>query len=218
MLSVRQSAAVVSPQVPKGCKIAAINGPSQVVVAGPLEAIVGFSHQLATQGVLHTQLETSHAFHSQMMVPAIEPLEQKAAKLHLNPPKISFFSSVKGRTLSAQEATDPSYWGLHVVETVNFEAAVCAAHASGITQFIEVGPRGALTSMIKQNVKDAKSMVSMSPGGNPDLDYLTFLQSMGQLWQHGYRIQWQSLGLAEHARRVSLPLYPFDRQRYWLLP
>jgi amino acid adenylation domain-containing protein len=217
MLAMRAGMERVSELLAPGCSLASINGPSLVVVAGPTDAIARTAERAGEAGIPHRLLETSHAFHSAMMEPAVAPLTEIMSRIPLRAPVIPIFSSVTGDVLSTEEACDPAYWGRHVREPVNFSAAAARARQCH-AEFLEVGPRGALSTMVRQIGKGADVMTSLSPAGDPEADAGFFLEALGRLWQRGERIEWSRLGLAAGARRMSLPGYAFQRESYWNLP
>jgi acyl transferase domain-containing protein len=104
--------------------LAAVNAPSLCVVAGPLDAIAAFEQRLAGESVPCRRLVTSHAFHSSMMDPIVEPFTARAAQAHLQPPRIPYVSGVTGAWITDAEATDPAYWARHFRQPVQFSAGV----------------------------------------------------------------------------------------------
>src|SRR5262249_20772655 len=109
MLSVRLPEADLLPRLPHALSLAAVNSPTLCVVAGPLERLAAFEGQLSAAGIACRRLVTSHAFHSAMMDPLIEPLAAAAGRIKLNPPQIPYVSGVTGTWITAAEATDPHY-------------------------------------------------------------------------------------------------------------
>ncbi|MHC5831822.1 MAG: acyltransferase domain-containing protein, partial [Nostoc sp.] len=99
---------------------AAINSPSSCVVSGSSDAIATLQNQLSSQEIECRLLHTSHAFHSVMMQPILEPFVQAVKKVKLNPPRIRFISNLTGTWITDEEATNPNYWGQHLRQTVRF--------------------------------------------------------------------------------------------------
>ena len=104
--------------------IAALNGPDSVVISGTEEAIAQVEAEWQKQDKKLKRLATSHAFHSALMEPMLEPFAEVAQSLTYQEPKIPIVSTLSGEAMSAQEATDPAYWVSQVREPVRFSAAI----------------------------------------------------------------------------------------------
>ena len=145
MLSVRLPAAELSPRLPEGVVIAAENAPALCVASGPTEAIARLEEELAAGGVTARRLVTSHAFHSPMMDPVIEPMAARLAAVRLSPPKIPILSTVTARWLTDADATSTRYWAEHLRRPVRFGPAAAELLADPRRVLIEVGPRATLS-------------------------------------------------------------------------
>jgi len=120
MLSVRLSADELLPKLPDGVVIAAENAPGLCVASGPTELVAKLEAELTAANVAARKLVTSHAFHSSMMDPVIEPLAQKIAAVKLSPPKIKIMSTVTAQWLTDADATSTRYWAEHLRLPVRF--------------------------------------------------------------------------------------------------
>jgi non-ribosomal peptide synthase protein (TIGR01720 family) len=201
----------------KSLSIAAINGPSNCVVSGTTEAIDEFEWELSDRVVAGRRLETSHAFHSVMMEPVVEPFVEEVRNVTLKPPKIPLISNVTGRW-SNEEVTDPVYWGKHLRESVRFSQGASellrAAHA-----FLEIGPGQSLSTLIRRQTGYSTQTVTATSLRHPqetDSDVGHCQKSLGQLWAAGVNVNWKALYASEERRRVALPGYPFERESYWI--
>lgn len=217
MLSVAKAAEALS--LPVGLALAAVNGPEQCVVSGLTESIQSFAQELEKQSIVCRVLHTSHAFHSAMMVPMLESFRAHLAKVSLHAPKIPYVSNVTGTWITASEATNPDYWTKHLRNTVRFSEGLAELFADPSRMFLEVGPGQALTSLTRQHSGKPKSSKVVPSTRHPqekisDLAFL--LNSTGQLWIAGVSVDWNALYAGEVPRRVPLPTYPFERQRYWI--
>jgi amino acid adenylation domain-containing protein len=245
MLSVRMSAAQLEIRLPADVSLAAENGPTACVVAGPSELVGVFAARLESEGVVVKPLHTSHAFHSQMMEPAVAPFRAHVAAIKFSPPKIPIISTVTGNWMSDVEAVDPTYWAQHLRASVRFSPAIRTAlldpqaKRAGVC-FLEVGPRATLSSLIRQHVEKAEvkvetnvetkaeakgitkgvhSATSMAPVAIPTLADTPEKESLSVALAIG---QLWTLGVELQTpsvigrRRVLLPTYPFERKRYWL--
>ncbi|HKV08487.1 MAG TPA: beta-ketoacyl synthase N-terminal-like domain-containing protein, partial [Thermoanaerobaculia bacterium] len=120
MLSVPLPEAEILPLLLPGLSIAAVNAPSRTVVAGPEPAVEELARALDGKSVKHRRLHTSHAFHSELMEPAVEPFLAALRRVRFHAPQIPFVSNVTGTWITAEEATDPGYWARHLRGTVRF--------------------------------------------------------------------------------------------------
>lgn len=201
--------------------LAAINAPSLCVVSGLKSAIDELHNKLTEEGVDSRRLHTSHAFHSQMMEPIIEPFMAQVKKINLKAPQIPFVSNVTGTWITVAEATDSSYWAKHLRETVRF--------AEGIAEFVqqprrillEVGPGRTLSTLARRHPDKAAEQVILNSLRHPQehgSDVTFLLNTLGQLWLTGVEVDWSGFYTHEQHRRLPLPTYPFERQRYWIDP
>lgn len=219
MLSVRHPVSDLMPLLPAQLDIAAINSPQLCVVSGSENDIQAFSGLLNEKHIANKLLHTSHAFHSSMMDAVVEPFREVAATIKLNDPTLPICSTVTGNWLSADEAKDPAYWAKHLRATVNFSKAASVLLAD-YEVFIEMGPGKTLTTLVKQQRPKEKkplALPSLTQQGSVDADYLTLLNTLGLLWQHGFNPNWQSFYEHQETRRFTdLPTYAYNRQRYWV--
>src|SRR5262249_20713914 len=140
MLAVRMEEGELVSLLPAGLSLAAVNTPSQCVVAGSTEDIDAFAAALAARGAVHRRLKTSHAFHSSMMDPAVAPPGARGPSIRLQTPRIPFVSSVTGTWIRTAEATDPAYWSAHLREPVRFARAAETLLGDECRALLEVGP------------------------------------------------------------------------------
>ncbi len=219
MLSVRLSADDLRIQLPDDISLAAINGPTSCVIAGPTAAISSFDAALQAQGVQTRLLQTSHAFHSAMMEPALAAFRSEVANVALAPARLPIVSTLTGRWLTPAEAVDAEYWVRHLREPVRFSAAVRDAldrHANAV--FLEIGPRRALSTLVRQHAPaDGASVVAIpSLADAPEQETACMLLAAGALWTAGIALPVSAAHPPTNRHRISLPTYPFERQRYWI--
>jgi acyl transferase domain-containing protein/acyl carrier protein len=219
MLAIPLSEDEVRPLLNEDLSLAAVNGPSLCVVSGAEQSIAEVKNRLVSQGVQCRLLQTSHAFHSRMVEPIVELFTAQVKGIKLNPPKIAFISNVTGAWITAAEATDPQYWGRHLRQTVRFAEGMSELLKAPDRLLLEVGPGRALAASVKRFSKEAArrgafSSLSHEQGGQEDLFFA--LNVLGKLWLAGAGVTWRGLYAGERRRRLPLPTYPFERQRYWL--
>ncbi|MFN6525819.1 aminotransferase class III-fold pyridoxal phosphate-dependent enzyme [Nostoc sp. ChiSLP03a] len=221
MLSVRLPAKEVEPRLSAELAIAAINGPSLCVVSGPTEAIASLQKQLESEEVVCRHLHTSHAFHSPMMDSIIAPFAEVVGKVKLSPPQIPFVSTVTADWITVQQATDPMYWATHLRQTVRFAEGVQTLWQQPERLLLEVGPRITTTTLARQQAKDIKQQIaipSLGDNAENEAEWTALLKAVGQLWLAGVSIDWSNFYQRERRQRISLPTYPFERQRFWIDP
>ncbi|WP_051953651.1 type I polyketide synthase [Xenophilus azovorans] len=218
MLSVRLPAQELLPLLPEGVSLAGDNGPTACVAAGPADAVEALRAELERRGVAARLLQTSHAFHSAMMDPAVEPFTALVRTCTLCAPALPIHSTLTGRPLAAEEATDPAYWGRHLRGTVRFSPAVRAL-LDTLAQpvFVELGPRSTLATLVRQHAQKAQPVQAVAVlGSRPDDEDAAFKLAAGRLWTLGAEIDLGAFDTRQRKRRVRLPTYPFERKRFWV--
>lgn len=217
MLSVQLPEQEVQPLLNRELSLAASNGPSYCVVSGATEAINRLQQQLEAKNVACRKLHTSHAFHSHLMEPILQPFTEQLQKLQLHPPKIAFVSNVSGSWISVAQATDPKYWVKHLRQTVRFSEGITELLKTPERIFLEVGSGRTLSTFVKQHHKDQLVVLtSIRHPQEQQSDVAFLLNSLGQLWLFGVKVDWSGFYANEQRHHIPLPTYPFERQRYWI--
>lgn len=200
--------------------IAAINELGSCVVAGSEEAISEFTNRLGNQGILARRVRTSHGFHSSSMDEVLPPFAEFIATLTLHAPRIPMLSNVTGDWMTDAEATDPNRWARHIRSTVRFADELRVLLGSADRVLVEVGPGGSLTGSsvrMPEWTPDHRAVRLMRHPLQSRDDRDVFLLAMGQLWIAGVDVAWTTLQ-GENPHHVTLPGYPFVRQRHWVEP
>ena len=199
--------------------LAVVNNPEMCVVSGPTPEIAALEERLAKQSVASRRLFTSHAFHSAMMDPVLGEFEKRLKSVAFNPPSIPYLSNVSGSWIKAEEATDPAYWARHIRSTVRFSDNLAELLRKPEQIFVEVGPGNALTTFVRQQGgRKAKAFQSLPHPRETVSSLRCALQTLGKLWVSGVKVDWAKLHSPDSPRRVSLPTYPFEHQRFWIEP
>ncbi|MCI0726484.1 MAG: amino acid adenylation domain-containing protein [Chloroflexi bacterium] len=221
MLAVSLPERDVLPLLNENLSIAAVNGPTLCVISGSREVVGALDAQLTSEAVECRRLHTSHAFHSAMMDPIIEPFMVYMSGVRLQPPQIPYVSNVTGAWITAAEATEPGYWARHLRQPVRFAAGVQTLLAEPGCILLEVGPGQTLATLASQQLDKAAGQVVLSSSRHPrkqESDMAFLLNTAGRLWLAGASVQWSGLYTHERRCRLPLPTYPFERQRYWVEP
>ncbi|WP_406276664.1 SDR family NAD(P)-dependent oxidoreductase [Nocardia sp. NBC_00881] len=199
--------------------VAAVNGPSSVVLSGDVDAVDEVDRQLGEQGRKTSRLRVSHAFHSARMVPMLDEFRSVAAGLTYRTPTIPIMSNVTGEVVDG-ELTDPEYWVRQVRSAVRFAPGVRALAATGTRRFLEVGPDAVLAAMTRQCVAEepeveARSMVAAAARRGAD-EVAQFTAFLAAAHAAGLEVNWCSLYAGRRLQRIPLPTYAFQRSRYWI--
>lgn len=220
MLAVPLSESDIRPYLNAELNLAALNEASRCVVSGPTEAIEALAAQLEGNGIQSRPLHTSHAFHSAMMEPILEPFAAQVSSVTRNAPKIRFVSNVTGRWITDAQATDPTYWTTHLRQAVRFADGVATLAQEPNRILLEVGPGRTLATLAGRH-PNAKEMLILSSLRHPEAkgsNAAFLLNTLGQLWVAGVALDVAGYYRHEERYRVSLPTYPWERQRYWIEP
>ncbi|WP_457355438.1 type I polyketide synthase [Roseateles sp. P5_D6] len=206
-------------ELPGDACIAAYNAPRQQTLAVSLGAVEQVQALLRARGVEAVRLPTSHAFHHPSMGDAASGLRQVLEGVALQPPALPLVSCVTGLPLSAEDATNPDYWALSLVQPVRFAQAaqsLRASHPDAV--FVECGPGRALGSLLRQapGGEAPPVLATLPTPGDTDGERRGMLAALGQAWQAGLEIDWDRVWQGHGARRAALPGYAFQRKRFWI--
>nr|WP_281250066.1 type I polyketide synthase [Streptomyces monashensis] len=195
--------------------IAAVNGPSSVVVSGAEDVVADIAARLAADGRRTTRLRVGHAFHSPLMEPMLDAFREVAANITYEAPRMAVISNVTGRAAAGSELQDPEYWVRHVREAVRFADGVRWLAEHGADRFLEVGPDGTLTAMAQSCLPDAEGTLFVPVLRKDRAEDETLLDAVARAFAHGLPVDWPRLFDGTGARTVPLPTYPFQRRRFW---
>jgi acyl transferase domain-containing protein len=220
MAAVPLTAEQVRRSLIPGVWLAAVNAPSLCVVSGQSEAIDEFISARAREGVECRRLHTSHAFHSGLMDPAVDAFAAVVAGVERHAPEVPFLSNITGTWITAEEATDAQYWSRHIRQPVAFSEGVAKVLSEPERILLEVGPGNTLSALVRQQSAGGAHLIvsSLRHPQEQTSDVTTVLCALGRLWVSGAAVNWNDYFGGEQRRRVPLPSYPFERQRYWVDP
>ncbi|HEY6320525.1 MAG TPA: thioester reductase domain-containing protein, partial [Thermoanaerobaculia bacterium] len=183
---------------------------------------------LARRRIVHRRLPGSLALHSPTMEPAVPALGALLREIELRPPRLPYVSNVTGAWVTAEEATSPAHWCRQLCETVRFAVGLEALERESSTVLLEVGPGHGLAALARQRAggvpgrretgeqEERVVLASLPPAYEAQDDAAFLLTTLGKLWLAGVAIDWPGGHAGERRRKLPLPTYPFQRQRFGL--
>ncbi|MEV4744728.1 type I polyketide synthase, partial [Streptomyces sp. NPDC049555] len=213
MVAVQATEAEVLPYLTDEVSIAAINGPSSVVVSGTEESVLELAARFEADGRKTSRLRVSHAFHSPLMEPMLEDFRQVVEGLAFAVPRIPVVSNVTGTLASAEELGSPEYWVTHVREAVRFSEGIGTLQAAGVRRFLELGPDGVLSAMAQESLIEDAVLVPVLRR-NKDEESAA-VSALARMHAHGATVDWAAFFAGTGARSVDLPTYAFEHRRFW---
>ncbi len=194
--------------------LAALNGPQNTVISGESRALEQVLETLRSKGIRGQRLAVSHAFHSPLIEPALSGLARLAGQVNFATPRLGLVSSLSGQ-LETEGLSVPDYWTRHARQPVCFAKGMQTLHQEGCQVFIEIGPQPVLLAMGQRCLPDGEgSWLPSLRAGRPEWEVI--LDSLSRLYEGGARIDWEGFDQGYVRRKVDLPTYPFQRQRYWM--
>ncbi|MER5932833.1 type I polyketide synthase [Streptomyces sp. NPDC002054] len=215
MIAVQASEDEVLPLLTERVSIAAVNGPQSVVIAGDEDAVVAVAE--AFPGRKTKRLTVSHAFHSPHMDGMLDAFRQVAEGITYEAPRIPVVSNLTGALVSDGEMGSADFWVRHVRDAVRFLDGVRALGAAGVTTYVELGPDGVLSALAQDCItREGAAFVPALRSGRPEPE--TALAALARAHSRGASVDWSAYFSGTGARRVDLPTYAFQHERYWLEP
>ncbi len=219
MLAVYLNSQKLTDLLVPGVSIAAVNADDICVVSGASHSIEILEQSFLQRNIAYSALNTSHAFHSEMMEPIMDELKVTFQKIKLNTPQIPVVSNLTGNFITDHEAQNPDYWIQHLRGTVLFNQGIKNLSDKGDI-FLEIGPGKTLSTLAKKSLKNNHSLfLSSLPASNQSDDKNTDLliaKTLTALWRSGVNINFQNVYSADKCSRLELPTYPFRSDRYWV--
>lgn len=218
MLSVPLSPKALSDHMHPALDLASVNAPEICVVSGRNEDLEALRLRLAEHGIDASRIAIDIAAHSQMLDPILGRFEAFLRGIDLRAPTIPIASNLTGEWLTEAQARDPLYWVRHLRSTVHFAKGLATVSAQPGRVYVEVGPGRVLSSLVKlQPGVEANQVINSLPHADEIIDdRVHFLAAMGRAWAVGLDVALAKLWEGSGARRVSLPTYPFQHQRYFI--
>ena len=199
--------------------LAAINGPTSVVISGAAEAVEEIRTHWEDKDRKTKRLAVSHAFHSPLMDPMLEEFAEVAEGLTFNEPEIALVSNVTGELLTPEQATDPALWVSHVRQPVRFADTIETLEAQGTSTYLELGPDPVLCAMARECLGEEQEKAAFVPTlreGREESGAIS--TAIAGVHIAGAKLDWQAFFKKTGAKRVPLPTYPFQHTHYWFAP
>lgn len=192
--------------------VAAVNGPEETVISGDEAVVDTLAQQFAERGIKSKALDVSHAFHSPRLDPMLDSLEQRARAVSHAAPRIALVSNLTGRPFAQGARPDARYWRDHARHAVRFSDCISSLGESGVAVIVEVGPHPTLLALAERMLPGAKwrTCASLRRGRDARRE---MLGAAATLYTSGATLKWEAL---QPAPRVTLPTYPFQRERFWI--
>jgi acyl transferase domain-containing protein len=206
MLSIACTPAQLREQLPADVDVAAVNGPRQCVVAGSADTIAQLERDLLARGIAACPLRTSHAFHSRLMEPMLEPFARELARTTFHEPAIACVSNVTGSLAAPELLADPQYWVRHVRQPVLFAQGVQSLLARGARLLVEIGPGRTLSALARQGGAETKgaTIVDVMPGGTAQAsEALWIAKALAKLRLAGASVEQSALYTGEQRSGVA---------------
>ncbi|MEU9946669.1 type I polyketide synthase, partial [Streptomyces lavendulae] len=212
MIAVQASEAEVLPLLTDRVSIAAVNGPTSVVIAGDEDAAVAIAEAFVAQGRKSKRLTVSHAFHSPHMDGMLDEFRQVVEGVAFAAPRIPVVSNLTG-SLVSDEMGSAEFWVRHVRDAVRFLDGIRALEGAGVTTYVELGPDGVLSALAQECVNEDAVFVPVLRKDRAEAESL--VRAVAQAFVRGAKVDWSAFFAGTGARRVDLPTYAFQRQRFW---
>ncbi|WP_262697540.1 MULTISPECIES: type I polyketide synthase [Streptomyces] len=198
--------------------VAAVNGPSAVVVSGDADALDELLSACEGEGIRARRVPVDYASHCAHVEAIEDELQQILAGITPRSSSVPFYSTVTGGVLDTTEM-DAGYWYRNLRQTVRFDETVRVLLADGFQVFIEASAHPVLTMGVEQTAEDHGTRVTAVGSLRREEGGLDrFMTSLAEAYVGGVSVDWAGVFAGTAARRVDLPTYAFQRARFWLDP
>ncbi len=197
--------------------LAAVNAPNEVVLSGAREDLLQVLDRARAEGLHARELIVSHAFHSPLMRPMLANFRQVLEGVAFHRPTKPLISNATGALVTSDEMSSASYWLDHVLAPVRFQSSVETLRDQRNLILLEIGPAPVLVPLALRSL--GEEAAAGLPSLRPDRDDVEqMLDSLAALYVKGARIDWAAFDRPFTRRKLALPTYPFQRERFWMKP
>jgi acyl transferase domain-containing protein len=215
MAAVQATEAEVLPLLTDDVSVAAVNGPTSVVVSGAERSVSALVEHFAAEGRKTSRLKVSHAFHSPLMEPMLDEFRAVAESLSFSEPAIPVVPTAAG-THTADDLGTPDYWVRHVRASVRFADGIARLESQGVTTFVELGPDAALSATGPECLTGTEDTAFVPLLRRDRSEQRELTAAVGRLHDRGVPVDWNAYYGPLGARRTDLPTYAFQRTWYWM--
>jgi phthiocerol/phenolphthiocerol synthesis type-I polyketide synthase C len=209
--------------LPEGVSVAAVNGPSNVVLSGEVAAIEALLREFEAHNIFARRINVGVASHSPQVDALRDELMELLAPLRPQTAELPIYSTVTATVLNGTEM-DAAYWVDNLRQSVLFATAVNQLWQDGFDTFIELSPHPVLLHAVEQTADNASRithhasrLTTIASGRRQQDEWQTILAGLGVLHVQGYALDWAAL-FPQARPPVSLPAYPWQRERFWFDP
>lgn len=198
----------------KDVSIAAVNSPSSITFSGKIEPLTKIARKLEQDEIFVRFLKVEIAYHSYQMSRLQEEFLSSVGRMMSGARKIPFCSTVTGGFLNPDDKLETTYWWKNIRQPVRFLDGIHTLIDDGYRHFLEIGPHPVLSGVIKESLFAKDTYGHVMPSlyrKKPEFEHM--LKSLGRLYTLGFPVDWKAVTPA--AMLISLPGYPFQRERYW---
>ena len=195
------------------------------MISGAARAMQMVVAQLQEKGIKTKRLTVSHAFHSALMDPILDDFLKVAQTVRYSSAQLNLVSNITGEVArqgshkhDKHDISTPDYWMQHIRLPVRFYDGMKTLRKQGVTHFIEVGPKPILLGMGQRCLANDEpdGYGTWLPSLRANRASPELLSTLGQLYTHGLNVDWRAFYQNHTRRRVTLPTYPFQRERHWV--
>ena len=195
--------------------IAAVNSPQSTLISGDPEAIDTLLDKLTKAQIFARKIQVDYASHCAAVEEVQEALLEQLGTITPQSGRVPFYSTVTGGRIESEEL-DAGYWYQNLRQTVRFADAVDQL-GDDYGFFVEISPHPVLTLALQEALEHAgRDAAVVGTLRREEGDYTRFLLSLGELHAHGLELDWHTFFSPYGLRRVTLPTYAFQRERFWL--
>ncbi|MEU0602271.1 acyltransferase domain-containing protein [Streptomyces sp. NPDC006393] len=193
--------------------VAVVNGPRSVVVSGEPDALDEFIEKMKADGAQAQRIKVDYASHSHQVTRVRDEVIGSLSDVSPTSSQLPFYSTLYGEIIDTAELNG-DYWYDNLREKVRFESSVRRLAEDGFRVFVEMSPHPVLTVPVQEIVEDVDDALVLSSSRRGRGEVEAVLGSLAHLHVRGGPVNWDALFTTR--RRVDLPTYAFQRQRYWL--
>jgi phthiocerol/phenolphthiocerol synthesis type-I polyketide synthase C len=202
--------------LPEGISIAAVNGASSVVLSGEAAAVEALLREFEAHNIFARRVNVNVASHSSQVDALRDELLELLASLRPQSAQLPIYSTVRATILNGAEM-DAAYWVDNLRQPVLFAAAIDQLQQDGFDAFIELSPHPVLLHAVAQGQRTTDDTLLIPSGRREHDEWAEMLAGLGALHVQGYPLDWAAL-FPQPRLPVSLPTYPWQRERFWFEP